>query len=214
MGKIPFFTRFLYCALLSCWLLDLFTNIPTAVIASSVPTTFASLFLWTIFTSSFYANSLFLLTFVLVNLHTFLPKLEERFSSIVTATRFVVNGAVVTAVTLGIQAAIGFESAPVNGVQGVWFNLMFKYCYFNDQRDIKFCLCGWKVRKPLYPLVLFAILTIFTFRIDISILVGIAYAFLEVRFQRVFCLATGKSFYDRISRLISLDSVKCWIQYA
>jgi hypothetical protein len=56
--------------------------------------------------------------------------------------------------------------------------LVFKYCYFNDQRDIKFCLCGWKVKKTLYPLVLFGILTILSFRISIPMLVGMAYAFL------------------------------------
>jgi hypothetical protein len=62
--------------LIGCWLVDLFTNIPSAIIASSVPTTFGSLFLWTIMTSNFYVGSLFFLTIVVFNFNTFLPKLE------------------------------------------------------------------------------------------------------------------------------------------
>ena len=129
------------------------------------------------------------------------------------ATRFIVNGSIITLIALAVEAVIGYEKPPLNGVYGIWFNMLFKYCYFNAERDIKFCCFGWKIKKTVYPLVLLALCIIFSFSIPVDMIVGLLYGFVEVKFERFCCLATGKSFYEKLSSIIRLDSVKCWIQY-
>lgn len=140
------------------------------------------MFLWTIVTSSFYIGSLFFMTIVIFNFHSFLPKLEERFSTIVVSIKFLVNGAIITLITLGVQLLISFEKPQLNGVYGIWFNMLFKYCYFNAERDIKFCCFNWKIKKTIYPLVLMVICILLSFTIPIDMVVGLIYGFLEVKF--------------------------------
>lgn len=164
-------------------------------------------------TSSLYVDSLFFMAIIIFNFNTFLPKLEERFSTIVVCTKFLVNGAIITLITLGIQLMIGFEKPPLNGVYGIWFNMLFKYCYFNSEREIKFCCFNWKIKKVVYPFVLLAVCIILTFSIQIDMVVGLLYGLLEVKFERIFCFSTGKALYNKLSKVIKLDSVKCWIQY-
>lgn len=75
LGKLPFFTRLVYFSLAISWFLELISGLPSALFESSVSTTFSSLYIWTLLTCNFCVDSLFLLTVVVFNFHTFLPKL-------------------------------------------------------------------------------------------------------------------------------------------
>jgi hypothetical protein len=127
--------------------------------------------------------------------------------------KFIVNGAVITLITLGIQAVIGYEKAPINGVYGIWFNMLFKYCYYNAEREIKFCCFNWKMKKTVYPFVLLGICVVLSFSIPVDMIVGLLYGFLEVKCERIFCFLSGKGMYSKLSTFLKIDSLKCWIQY-
>lgn len=101
----------------------------------------------------------------------------------------------------------------MNGVAGIWFNMLTKYCFFNPEREIKFCCFGWKVRKTIYPFVLLAIFTLITFSIPVPMIVGLLYGVLEVKAERIFCLLSSKGLFNKLGGLVRLESIKCWIQY-
>ena len=75
IGKIPFWSRTIYFGLAALWLLDIITSLPSKVVAGSVNNSFFNMYLWTIFTSCFYVDSLFFLIIIIYNFHTFLPKI-------------------------------------------------------------------------------------------------------------------------------------------
>ena len=75
IGKIPFWTRTVYFGLSAFWLLDLITNLSSTLIAASLKSSLYNLYFWTFLTSCFYIHSLFFLTIVIYNFHTFLPKI-------------------------------------------------------------------------------------------------------------------------------------------
>ena len=77
VGKIPFWTQFLFFGLLVSWLLDLLTGIPAAYIASSINNTIFRYLFYTPISSPFYVSSLFMLLTVVFSLNTVLPKLVQ-----------------------------------------------------------------------------------------------------------------------------------------
>jgi hypothetical protein len=36
---------------------------------------------------------------------------------------------------------------------GIWFNLIFKYCYFNHKYQIKLCCFPFKINTKIYPFI-------------------------------------------------------------
>lgn len=78
INQTPFWTRAVYFSMGVCWFLDLITNFPSGFIAGSVDNIFKSYKVWTIFTGSFYVDSLFFLFLIIYNFNTFLPKLVNE----------------------------------------------------------------------------------------------------------------------------------------
>jgi hypothetical protein len=77
IGKIPFWSRFVFFSLLSTWLLDITTGIPALFIASSVDNTIYRFLLYTPLSSQLYAPSLFVFLIVTFSLRSVLPKLVQ-----------------------------------------------------------------------------------------------------------------------------------------
>jgi hypothetical protein len=55
---------------------------------------------------------------------------------------------------------------------GIWFNLIFKYCYFNNRNKIKLCCFPWKIQTNLYPLIFGLFIMLLTFEIKIDVFIG------------------------------------------
>ncbi len=77
IGKIPFWSRFLFFGMLATWLLDLVTGIPAAYMASSIKNTIYSFLFYTPLSSQLYVPSLFMLMTVTFSLSSVLPKLVQ-----------------------------------------------------------------------------------------------------------------------------------------
>jgi hypothetical protein len=73
------------------------------------------------------------------------------------------------------------ESPVFNTVCGVWFCMVFKYCYFNGDRQIKFCCFPWKFRRVFYPYILLGVCMVISFRVPIEMVVGILCGLLQVK---------------------------------
>lgn len=61
-------------------------------------------------------------------------------------------------------------------IEGIWFNLMFKYCYFNRDSRIKLCCFPVQVPKLAYPFIFLAILSLLDFKIKLDGVIGIGIA--------------------------------------
>lgn len=128
-------------------------------------------------------------------------------------TKFIVNSAIIVLITLLIQYLLSYETYPSNGVEGIWFNMLFKYCYFNSETEMKFCCFNWKFKKTLYPYLLLAICAFLKFSIPVEMIVGLMMALLEIKMENYCGILFGKGVFNKISSFVNLTSVKCWIQY-
>jgi hypothetical protein len=61
---------------------------------------------------------------------------------------------------------------------GVWFNFIFKYCYFNPRTKIKLCCFPIKLSKLVYPWALLAFIMLWNFNIKLDAIIGIFIAFI------------------------------------
>ena len=92
-------------------------------------------------------------------------------------------GALIQTLSAALSFVIPFKFG-AGSACGIWFNFMFKYCYFNQANKIKFCCFKWMVPKIVYPFLMFLVITVLDFfqQIKIDILIGILLAFIECRF--------------------------------
>ena len=77
IGKIPFWSRFVFFGLLAAWLVDLLTGIPALFMASSINNTIHRFLFYTPLSAQLYAPSLFTLLTVTLSLNSVLPKLVQ-----------------------------------------------------------------------------------------------------------------------------------------
>lgn len=77
IGKIPFWSRALFFALIATWLLDLLTGIPASFLASSIDNTIYRFLFYTPLSSQLYVPSLFVLFTVTLSMSSVLPKLVQ-----------------------------------------------------------------------------------------------------------------------------------------
>ena len=48
--------------------------------------------------------------------------------------KYLINGAIIQIITVSIEYLMfSDDESPVNGAGGIWFCLLFKYCYYNSQ---------------------------------------------------------------------------------
>ena len=84
---------------------------------------------------------------------------------------------------LCISTSMDFKRLIMDGDSfGIWFNYMFKYCYFNRATKIKFCCFPYMIPKIAYPFVFFGVvclLDIFSFKLRVDVIVGILIALFE-----------------------------------
>lgn len=132
-------------------------------------------------TASFSVMTMFTLMIVAINFYTFLPKLEFKTSSLYVLINFVVLGAAIQllfAIFCWVLPEGIRKYVAVGDVSGIWFNLMFKYCFFNAKTKIKFCCFPFKLSKIAYPFAFLAFLTLWNFSLKLDALIGIALAFI------------------------------------
>ena len=97
---------------------------------------------------------------------------------------------------------------------GIWFNFMFKYCWFNRNTKVKLCCFDCMVPKIAYPFLMFLILTlfdIFQFRFRLDILVGLALAALDCRFfngNMCNCCSLFNSLFNKCN----LNQFESWVE--
>jgi hypothetical protein len=124
------------------------------------------------------------------------------------------NGAVIQLLTLLLQLLVYSldEPAPVNGAMGIWFCLLYKYCHYNSQAQIKFCCFKWKFRRGTYPFILLAVCILLAFGVKLEAVVGLAYGMLQCLLERITPFPSG--LVGKLGRLFSLSSVHCWVLHA
>jgi hypothetical protein len=120
------------------------------------------------------------------------------------------SGIFIGTVTLGVQWLLGIQSQ-LNGVTGVWFSIVYKYCFYNPQGQFQFCLCKLRTSKQLYPFILYLLCCLLTFSVDLAGLVGLLLAVLEVRLPRISML-TSPGVFQRLESCIS-PNIKCWVPF-
>lgn len=100
--------------------------------------------------------------------------------------KFIVNGAIIQILTLILQYLL-FDPAsvlPTNGVGGIWLALVFKYCHYNSDSQIKFCCLNWKFKKSVYPYVLLGVSIVLSWRVPLEMVIGLLYGLLQVNAER------------------------------
>ena len=126
--------------------------------------------------------------------------------------KYLVNGDVIQLLTLSIQYLLyGDNTSPVNGAGGIWFCLLFKYCYYNGQAPIKFCCFSWKFKRGIYPFVLFGVCVLLSFGIPLDMLVGLLYGVMQVMIEKVTLFPAGCT--TKIGGLLNFNSIQCWIPH-
>ena len=96
---------------------------------------------------------------------------------------------------------------------GIWFNLVFKYCFFNSENPIKMCCCRLMIKKIHYPFILLAIIQlmdIFDFKFRIDALIGLGIAYLQCRFFKANPLSCC-GICDKCCSKCPMTSFDCWI---
>ena len=127
--------------------------------------------------------------------------------------KYLVNGMLIQIITLGIQKLVIYEKGEmgvINGAGGIWFCMLFKYCYYNYDGEIKFCCFAWKFKRGIYPYILLAVVMVLLFRLPLEMLVGLAYGGLQVLVEKktVFpgaCLT-------KVAGLFKVNSIDCWVR--
>ena len=127
--------------------------------------------------------------------------------------KYLINGAVIQLLTLLIQYLMYApnEAVPVNGASGIWFCLLFKYCYYNSNADIKFCCFSWKFKRSLYPFVLFGVCVVISFGSPLDMMVGLLYGLMQVGVEKVTVFPGGLT--TKIGGMINIQYFKCWIPH-
>lgn len=183
LDKIPLANRLIFLLALTTWIFD-FTSFTSSNLTNNNQT-LSSLQLWRILTSSFCVTTLFMLMIVTINFYTFLPKLEFKTASLYVLVNFVGLGAIVQLVFAFVMWVLpdGLRPYVANGdISGIWFNFMFKYCFFNTNTKIKFCCFPVKLSKLAYPFAFLGFLALWNFNIKLDALIGILIAFIECKF--------------------------------
>jgi hypothetical protein len=128
---------------------------------------------------------------------------------------FILNGAVIQLATLLVQSLFSFEESksPLNGVEGIWFCMVYKYCYFNSENKIKFCCFKYKFKRAIYPFILLGVCILLKFSIPISMIVGLLYGMMQVAVEKYTTKLSARILYDKLSIIIESSSMKCWIRY-
>jgi len=128
---------------------------------------------------------------------------------------FILNGAVIQLLTLFVQSLFTFEEAksPLNGVEGIWFCMLYKYCYFNSENKIKFCCFNYKFKRAIYPFILLAVCILLKFSIPISMIVGLLYGMMQVAVENYTTKLSARICFDKLSTILQNNSIKCWIRY-
>lgn len=134
---------------------------------------------------------------------------EQKCSTVIIMIKFILNNAIIISITVLLGMLIGYseKNVPVYGLKGIWFNMLTKYCYFNNQGNIKFCCFPWKIKKIVYPFVLLIVITTLQWKISLEMIVGLLMAFLEIKLEVLFSPCSSKSLYERLSKLMPCASM-------
>lgn len=124
--------------------------------------------------------------------------------------KYLLNGAVIQLATVCLQKLLTSEggAVSVSGVGGIWFSMLFKYCYFNHAHNIKFCCFNWKFKRGLYPFVLLGVCCLLLFRIPLDMVVGLLYGLMQVMAEKV--TVYPANCLDRLTSKLSFN-IGCWI---
>lgn len=98
------------------------------------------------------------------------------------------------------------------GLCGVWFNLMFKFCFYN-KAEIKMCCCDVKIPRVAYPFVFAPILCLIYWQVMWDILAGILLAVLESVLIRRNATDLPSSVYERVDRCCPCAGSESWVPY-
>jgi membrane associated rhomboid family serine protease len=126
--------------------------------------------------------------------------------------KFFINGAIIQILTLVLQSLL-FNCAlgcPSNGTGGIWFAMLFKYCYYNPHSQIKLCCLNCKFSKRVYPYVLLGVSIVLSLRIPLEMVVGLLYGLFQVNVEK--WITFPSDWLAKIARLIKVDFVDCWIK--
>ena len=107
--------------------------------------------------------------------------------------KFLLNGALIQLITLALELVIFGQGqvSPINGATGVWFSMVYKYCHYNGDAEIKFCCFSCKIKGRYYPFVLFGVCTLISFGVDLPMLVGLVYGLFQVILERITTFPSG-----------------------
>lgn len=92
--------------------------------------------------------------------------------------------------------------------------MVYKYCYFNSENQIKFCCFNWKFKRAIYPFILLAVCIVLKFSIPISMIVGLLYGMAQVAIEKLTTRLSARICYDKLSSVLEGISIKCWIRYS
>ena len=102
------------------------------------------------------------------------------------------------------------------GVTGIWFNMMFKFCYYNRNAKIKFCCFPWKINRLFYPYVFFLMLTILFLRVRLEMVIGLMLGMIEcflLQKNLICCFSGFYTIFQKFFICIRIGRSQNWVSY-